>query len=399
MKYLLITFTILLLIGCNSKETYVIEKKDGLEIVKNIKRKMDNSKISYKFETISTLENREDSEYSINFPTYKMGRNFDLGVDIDEDLNFYLLDFKNYKVVKIDKEGKLIKSFGREGRGPGEFPFNPVVIDYRDKKVYVLDLSGRLTIFDKDGKFINFKPLEVKNTRAFYNFFKLKSGGVSVNEMYDGKFGSKDFKLGYGVVRLDEDLNGKNSEILYLKNHKFDMKNIDPENFIAGISVFDNNIAVAELSRNSFEINIDNLENGKKIKVIKPYSGIARDKEMLQKYEEALVKVEKESNSLFKFKKPDKLKKSISFIFHDEKGNLLASTDESIFDLEGHKFSVFDKRGVYRGDIRVKELNGMNIISCGDYCIATTSLAANYSEGGFAEPKVILFKLNLEFKE
>jgi DNA-binding beta-propeller fold protein YncE len=63
--------------------------------------------------------------------------------------------YGNSRVVKFDKTGKFIKSWGRKGTGQGEFNLvHAVALDSKGL-LYVADRENdRIQIFDQDGKFI-----------------------------------------------------------------------------------------------------------------------------------------------------------------------------------------------------------------------------------------------------
>jgi sugar lactone lactonase YvrE len=61
----------------------------------------------------------------------------------------------NARIMKFDRNGKFIKSWGRKGMGPGEFDV-PHTITFDSKgRLFVGDRqNNRIQIFDQDGKFI-----------------------------------------------------------------------------------------------------------------------------------------------------------------------------------------------------------------------------------------------------
>ena len=64
--------------------------------------------------------------------------------------------FGNSRIVKFDKNGKFIKTFGRVGSGDGEFKSPHVLAFDSQGHLFVADRSNsRVAIFDQDGKFIN----------------------------------------------------------------------------------------------------------------------------------------------------------------------------------------------------------------------------------------------------
>jgi hypothetical protein len=63
---------------------------------------------------------------------------------------------KSARVVKFSKDGRFIKTWGREGSAPGEFQDpHDIFIGGSQNRVYIADRrNNRIQIFDQDGKFI-----------------------------------------------------------------------------------------------------------------------------------------------------------------------------------------------------------------------------------------------------
>jgi len=71
----------------------------------------------------------------------------------------YVYDRLQNKVILLDADGNYIKSFGRQGPGPGEFvgkgKLHMVFLSCNGERIYANDTRGfKVSIFDKDGKFI-----------------------------------------------------------------------------------------------------------------------------------------------------------------------------------------------------------------------------------------------------
>ncbi len=61
----------------------------------------------------------------------------------------------NARIMKFDKNGKFIKTWGRKGMGPGEFDVvHTLVFDSRGRLFVGDRQNNRIQIFDQDGKFI-----------------------------------------------------------------------------------------------------------------------------------------------------------------------------------------------------------------------------------------------------
>ncbi len=85
------------------------------------------------------------------------GDNFNRPTDIAWDAagNIFVSDaYTNARIVKLDKSGKFIKTWGSKGSGQGQFDMpNSIAVDAQGN-VYVADLGNkRIQVFDNDGNF------------------------------------------------------------------------------------------------------------------------------------------------------------------------------------------------------------------------------------------------------
>ena len=73
------------------------------------------------------------------------------------DGTFFISDgYINTRVVKFDKNGKFLMTWGKPGKGPGEFDLPHGIDIDRNRRVYVADRSNsRIQIFDENGKFLD----------------------------------------------------------------------------------------------------------------------------------------------------------------------------------------------------------------------------------------------------
>ena len=78
------------------------------------------------------------------------------GVAFDAAGNLYVLDARNFRVVKVGPDGRFIDELGRAGGGPGEFgqPLAFSVTHAGEVRVFDLGQQG-FTIFNPDGSFKN----------------------------------------------------------------------------------------------------------------------------------------------------------------------------------------------------------------------------------------------------
>jgi hypothetical protein len=110
------------------------------------------------------------------------------------DGTFFISDgYINTRVVKFDKNGKYLMTWGKKGTGPGEFDLpHAIDIDAR-RRVYVADRSNsRIQIFDENGKYLD----QWKNIRSPYHILITADQHLWVADGVTNKF-------------LKYDLNGK----------------------------------------------------------------------------------------------------------------------------------------------------------------------------------------------
>ena len=75
-------------------------------------------------------------------------------MEADDRETLYVVDRKNFKVFIIDKNGKLVSSFGRRGEGPGEFKQLGSCFLVNDQLVFPDRRSNKVHYFSKEGKFL-----------------------------------------------------------------------------------------------------------------------------------------------------------------------------------------------------------------------------------------------------
>jgi hypothetical protein len=75
-------------------------------------------------------------------------------MEADDRETLYVVDRKNFKIFIIDKNGKLISSFGRRGEGPGEFKQLESCFLVNDRLVFPDRRVNKVFYFSKEGKFL-----------------------------------------------------------------------------------------------------------------------------------------------------------------------------------------------------------------------------------------------------
>jgi 6-bladed beta-propeller len=139
------------------------------------------------------------------------------------DGTFFVGDgFGNNRVVKYDKDGNYLMTWGTKGTGPGQFHLVDAVTVDANRRVYVTDRkNGRIQIFDENGKYLDewdgfTEPMQVLITQP-------EADGKQYAWVLDGaasRFSKYDLDgnlLDYWGTDADPDLVGPNGGAYYRK--------------------------------------------------------------------------------------------------------------------------------------------------------------------------------------
>ncbi|MFC1564935.1 6-bladed beta-propeller [candidate division KSB1 bacterium] len=149
MKLLFILFAILVFFNCAPKsETYTVEIIDGVRHVHNLVPKWgEEQRIELEFfRRIGELETQDTN--------YQFYRPRDIALDSKD--NMYINDSGNYRILKYDKNGIFLLSFGNKGQGPGEFSQLSRIVVFSDYEIYVAESGnfGPVHVFSNKGELI-----------------------------------------------------------------------------------------------------------------------------------------------------------------------------------------------------------------------------------------------------
>jgi len=89
-------------------------------------------------------------------------------IDFDENNNMYILDSFECKIWVFDEDGKLVRSFGGKGQGPGEF-IRPYTLVIKEDKIYVFQGFFEYKIVNLKGEPISSHNVTLDNPLMFRN--------------------------------------------------------------------------------------------------------------------------------------------------------------------------------------------------------------------------------------
>jgi hypothetical protein len=107
----------------------------------------------------------------------------------------------NARIMKFDKDGKFLKTWGKKGMGPGEFDVvHTIALDSRGRLLVGDRQNNRVQLFDADGKFID-QWFQFGRPSGMYIDKRTDTLYVADSESRDGRTNTGQFALpqtGYG---------------------------------------------------------------------------------------------------------------------------------------------------------------------------------------------------------
>ena len=85
-----------------------------------------------------------------------------------KDGSVFVSDGYKYSITKLDKTGRVVKTFGKKGWNPGEFASNQDMHGIFDDKYLVFtDGQGRINFFDLNGNFVKMITIDFIGIKDF----------------------------------------------------------------------------------------------------------------------------------------------------------------------------------------------------------------------------------------
>lgn len=211
MKYVTFLFGLVLLASCTKKDGDKLETaKSGTTEIKAIESsepRYEGQFWSFSSEPVLEIGDEEKND------NYRFYRSFD-AIQLS-DGRIMVSNSGTHEIRIYDKEGTFLKSFGREGKGPGEFgswssmriyrmgPDSISISDSGNKRINVFNVEGDL------GRTINIRPIKGAGNPSMSDIFSDNSWliwttvGSAVLNGTPGSIIEKD----YGFYRLDSNNN------------------------------------------------------------------------------------------------------------------------------------------------------------------------------------------------
>lgn len=197
-------------------------------------------------------------------------------VQVDDQENIYVLDWKDIKIKVFDNEGKHLRTFGKKGQGPGELQ-SPSGMD--------LTQGGRLAILDRGNKRIAFYSLtgefQKEISTAKWSFIRISVDSRSF--IYGDNFVFSRDALSLKLLKFDPELNPVSTVHEVLAELKPPKVNPMPERFVYDV-MRDDDLIWGLTTK--YELQITNPDGKPVRKIVKDYDPVRiteKDKEKLIK--------------------------------------------------------------------------------------------------------------------
>ncbi|MFH1515665.1 MAG: 6-bladed beta-propeller [bacterium] len=158
-----------------SGSTSIVETIDGVEYVHNTDTPLHPNKNVNFIEELSIGEEDQAGNVVLFNPFLHL---------VDENENIYISEFEDQVIKVFNANGKLMKTIGAKGQGPGEFNSIGYIGVSKEGTLIVHDnYSTRTSWFDSSGQFLR----SIKLPRSVYSFILLKSASFIICETYRGQ--------------------------------------------------------------------------------------------------------------------------------------------------------------------------------------------------------------------
>jgi hypothetical protein len=318
--------SLLMIACCTPNDTEwkgTIEEEDGVLIVKNPKEPMYEEGVFQLEDELSIGEESGSNEYIFSEIS---------DITVDDKGRIYALDPSEAHIKVFDKDGKYLRTIGREGQGPGEIGAPRSVFITCHKEIMVPDMiNRRLTFFSLEGEFIR----NISTAKTSLRSTRVDSEGNIV-----------------GVVLIEEEswrheLNKFDSDMKYI----FSFTSVpapSPTRFNTFMPrlrwTLTNNDQVVCGYPQKYEISFFNMKGEAIRKIIKDYEPVEINKVEIER-------LKKISNTINVIKL--KYKSAYQELTVDDKGNIFVMTWERVNDKDGFYYDIFDSEGKYIAKIHL----------------------------------------------
>ena len=319
-----------------------IEEVDGVTVIHSPSEPMYGPEVCSLEEDLAIYSKGREEEFIFQYTP---------NLVVDEEENIYVLDTRAAHVFVFDRQGQLVRDFGKQGQGPGEMMYP---MDFRaapQGELMILDIGqARLNFFSQNGEYLRSiqtvqqdamrRPVIDSKGQIIAGVWLLEEDAKTwktILKKYDVDFGSQIEITTQSAVYEETGQVQEYFESRRGTNLVWDVTCQD--DIIWGIF-------------HRYEINIHNSNGEFYKKIIRDYEGIKiTDKEKDKLIKDWIGDVPIPAGYNLKF--PDRYPPFIRFTCDDE-GRIIAQTYDKTEDGTADYYDVFDQEGKYMARIALK---------------------------------------------
>jgi hypothetical protein len=333
----------LFLVSCGQQKAKwlgTIENVDGVSVVKNPSKPIYGPEVFFLEEELAIGSKDREDEFIFQYTP---------NLVVDEEENIYVLDSRAAHIFVFNKQGELVRDFGKKGQGPGEMGYPLDIKAAPHGELMVLDLAqARLNFFSQNGEYLrSFSTISQEAMRRPV----INSRGHIVAGFWEYGKDKKTWKT--TLKKYNSDL--KPVSMITTQSTVYETQVQEYFESRRGINlVWDvtckDDIIWGIFTR--YEIFVHNSEGELYKKIIRDYEGIKITKQEKGKLIKDWIG-DTPIPSGFTLKFPERYPPFIRFTC-DEEGRIFVQTYDKTEDGEADYYDVFDSEGKYIARISLK---------------------------------------------
>ena len=350
-KLAVLTALIILVTSCGKKaeQNYTVKEVNGIKVYSNQNEPSDKDlKVELKeVLKINGFIEGQPEERNIAMP---------MAVDADKEGNIFVLDRKSASVKKFSKNGEFIKSFGREGTGPGESR-EVSAMNIIGDTVVVVDMGGqKQPKFDLNGSHIADTTICGNRTAVF---FKPLKDGNSVGVIWYEGMENSEYYVSVSLSIIDDKF--KEIKVLDTQKRKFVPEKFNIADLIGSYAVSEDKIYINSPSEDKFLVKAYDFNGNELYNISKNYRRLLMSAKEVKSFNDGMKKVFGLNLAAVEI-----AKRSINGMEYDKYGRLWVMTSaERNESNENTFYAELFKGGVYLNRIEVPQFKGSDYFDIG----------------------------------
>lgn len=257
---------------------------------------------------------------------------------VDENETIYALDWKANNIKVFDKNGKFVRTIGKQGQGPGEINFPSGLLITPENELLVEDAGNRrLAYFTLEGEFL--RNVSVADKTSLTNLVMDNNGNVLGRQ-----FIIDEGDMSFEIRKFDKDLNN----LFTIESIPFTFRDpqkdkMDPFDFVQ-IYFFDSEGQIYYGNPKEYEIQIFSSEGKLKKKITKKYKSEKMTGEDIEKIMDRIPDMGFGVKNMMEFPKQFPAYEAYTL---DEEGRLIVRSYNKAEEENNVYLDIFDADGNY----------------------------------------------------